>query len=273
MKKINCFYPTLGLSWATVGIFLGASVMVSIFLAVFIFIVPEEIFGSWPTLVGYLLPFVFTGGFIYLLRRHVPDEPAARAPRRLSVWLFLLLLMFTPLLAIVIEPLTAWLPMPEPMKELFEGTFQLNLPTFLMVVIAAPVCEEWLCRGIIAKGLLRHSTPARAILWSAFIFAVIHMNPWQAVPAFLIGLLLGYVYWKTRSLWPCMFIHFVNNGLSFLLMLLFPDMGADAATWDLIDGISYLPVYGVALLLALGIGYLLYRKLNASPTAETVMPV
>ena len=37
------------------------------------------------------------------------------------------------------------------------------------------------------------------------------MNPWQAIPAFIIGMLMGYVYYKTGSLKLTMLIHFVNN--------------------------------------------------------------
>jgi hypothetical protein len=132
-----------------------------------------------------------------------------------------------------------------------------------MVAIAAPLCEEWLCRGVIAKGLLRHSTPAKAILWSAFIFALIHGNPWQAVPAFVIGLLLGYVYWKTRSLLPCIFIHFVNNGLSFLLLLLYPALNADSTTHDLL-GSHYWEVYFLAVIVTAGAVWALRRRFSVS---------
>jgi len=38
------------------------------------------------------------------------------------------------------------------------------------------------------------------------------MNPWQGLNCFLLGLLMGYVYYKTGSLWLTMLLHFVNNG-------------------------------------------------------------
>ena len=89
--------------------------------------------------------------------------------------------------------------------------------SFLVVAIFAPIFEEWLCRGMVLRGLLTKMKPGWAIVISALFFAVIHANPWQALNAFLIGLMMGYVYYKTGSLILTMVIHFVNNGTSVFL--------------------------------------------------------
>ena len=89
--------------------------------------------------------------------------------------------------------------------------------SFLVVAIFAPIFEEWLCRGMVLRGLLTKMKPVWAIVVSALFFAVIHANPWQALNAFLIGLLMGYVYYKTGSLILTMVIHFVNNGTAVIL--------------------------------------------------------
>ena len=89
--------------------------------------------------------------------------------------------------------------------------------SFLVVAIFAPIFEEWLCRGMVLRGLLTKMRPGWAIVVSALFFAVIHANPWQALNAFLIGLMMGYVYYKTGSLILTMVIHFVNNGTSVIL--------------------------------------------------------
>ena len=85
------------------------------------------------------------------------------------------------------------------------------LLTLISVSVFAPLFEEWLCRGLVLRGLLQKMSPAAAISISAAFFAVLHMNPWQAVPAFIIGLLFGYVYYKTGSLKLTMLMHCVNN--------------------------------------------------------------
>ena len=89
--------------------------------------------------------------------------------------------------------------------------------SFLLAAIFAPIFEEWLCRGMILRGLLTKMKPAWAIVVSALFFAIIHMNPWQALNAFIIGVIMGYVYYKTGSLILTMIIHFVNNGTAVIL--------------------------------------------------------
>ena len=83
--------------------------------------------------------------------------------------------------------------------------------TFISVSVFAPLFEEWLCRGLILRGLLSKTTPALAIAISAAFFAVIHGNIWQGLPAFGMGLLFGYAYYRTGSLKLTMLMHFTNN--------------------------------------------------------------
>ncbi|MBI3886030.1 MAG: CPBP family intramembrane metalloprotease [Opitutae bacterium] len=84
---------------------------------------------------------------------------------------------------------------------------------FALVVMAA-VTEEFLFRGLILRGLLARFTPRRAIVVSAALFALMHMNPWQMPGAFLGGVVLGWVYFRTRSLALCICGHGFHNALS-----------------------------------------------------------
>ena len=106
-------------------------------------------------------------------------------------------------------------PMPEwleaTMKELLHAPFWITL---ISVSVFAPLFEEWLCRGIVLRSLLTKYSPATAIIVSAVFFAIIHFNPWQAIPAFILGLLFGYVYYKTGSLKLTMLMHCANNTMA-----------------------------------------------------------
>lgn len=83
----------------------------------------------------------------------------------------------------------------------------------LLLVVAAPAAEEIVFRGFILRGLLNHGVAARtAVLWSALLFGVMHLNPWQGVTAFFLGLIFGWVYLRTRSLALCMMLHAIQNG-------------------------------------------------------------
>lgn len=100
----------------------------------------------------------------------------------------------------------------------------------IMTVILAPILEEILFRGIIMKGIIKNKVkPMTAIIVSAFIFGAVHFNPWQFAGAFLLGLVLGLVYHKTRSLLMPILLHAFNNLTSAIMMLYsdsetFPDL-------------------------------------------------
>ena len=55
----------------------------------------------------------------------------------------------------------------------------------------------------------------------AFIFGIVHFNPWQFIGAFLLGIVLGVVYYKTKSLLMSIFLHFFNNTIVVVMMKFF----------------------------------------------------
>ena len=94
--------------------------------------------------------------------------------------------------------------------------------------------------------MLQKLTPFNAIMVSAAFFAVLHMNPWQAIPAFLLGLLFGYVYYKTGSLKLTMLMHCVNNTFA-ALMTRIPSL-ADAETFmDVMSPWAYVCIFIASL--------------------------
>jgi membrane protease YdiL (CAAX protease family) len=92
-----------------------------------------------------------------------------------------------------------------------------NYPVLVLVLssILIPVTEEILFRGVLLPGLLRNYRPAVAIGQSALLFGLIHFNPAQSLNAFFMGLLLGWVYYRSRSLWLCICLHSLHNLLVF----------------------------------------------------------
>lgn len=99
-----------------------------------------------------------------------------------------------------------------------------NVWGILGIVLIGPFGEELLFRGAILGGLLKKMEPKYAILISALIFGVIHLNPAQIVFAFLVGLLLGYVYYSSGSLLLPILIHVIINGISTGITLAFPNV-------------------------------------------------
>ena len=110
----------------------------------------------------------------------------------------------------------------------------------LAIAIVGPVLEELLFRGAITK----------AILISALLFGAFHINPAQILPAFLIGILLAWTYYKTGSLIPCIFMHILNNSLSVYLSIKYPE--AENMD-DLISGTPYLIILIGAIVILAGV--------------------
>lgn len=140
-------------------------------------------------------------------------------------------------------------PMPEGLKKLLEsmtsGNFWVNL---ICVSIFAPFFEEWLCRGMVLRGLLGNGVkPVWAIVVSAAFFAMIHLNLWQAIPAFILGCLFGFVYFRTGSLKLTMLMHCVNNTLA-LVMSQIPSL-KEFETWrDMFAGPEYFIILGCCVI-------------------------
>lgn len=140
-----------------------------------------------------------------------------------------------------------WLP------NIMEQTFdvmQSGWVGILAIAVLGPILEELLFRGAVTKVLLKQYAPAKAILISALIFGIFHINPVQVVAAFLIGLLLAWVYYKTASLIPCIVMHILNNSLSVYLSAKYP--GVEDMDVLVGGGVAGLIATGVAALLLVG---------------------
>ncbi len=161
--------------------------------------------------------------------------------------------------ALIIEPVSMLLPeMPESMeakmKFIMEGPAWI---TFISVSIFAPFFEELLCRGIVMRGMMKKVGPMWAIVISAAFFALIHMNIWQAIPAFLMGLVFGYVYYKTGSLKLTMLMHFANNTMAFVVSVI-PSLKDAEYFSDILSPWAYGGVYGMAVI-TLVFGFILLK--------------
>ena len=165
-------------------------------------------------------------------------------------------------------------PMPEALEKLLSGMTQGNfLVNFLSVSIFAPFFEEWLCRGMILRGLLNYEhknkegetvrgmKPVWAIVISAAIFAIIHANPWQAIAAFSLGMLFGYVYYRTGSIKLTMLMHFANN--TFALVMSNIDKFKDMESWkEVMPGALYWAVLAFCVAF---IVYFVHKFLSIKP--------
>jgi len=107
---------------------------------------------------------------------------------------------------------------------------------YLTICIFAPLVEEVVFRGAVLRSLLQWMNSRwGAIALSAFLFALVHLNPAQMPHAFLIGLLLGWMYERTRSILPGIMVHWVNNTVVYVVYNLLPNL-SERPVYDLFGG-------------------------------------
>lgn len=93
------------------------------------------------------------------------------------------------------------------------------LLTFIATAIVPALVEEFACRGIVL-GLLKKYGEGFAIITSSIVFGIMHGNFEQIPFAVLVGLILGYIYVKTGSIWISVAVHGINNAISVIFSYL-----------------------------------------------------
>ncbi|MGL5756023.1 MAG: lysostaphin resistance A-like protein [Paraclostridium sp.] len=107
-------------------------------------------------------------------------------------------------------------------RYLSEGGFLGILIIFTQIVIIGPIVEELLFRGVLLKWLLNkyEKRHLKAIIYSSAIFAFMHFNLVQGITAFGGAIILGLIYYYTKSIKLCIIGHFINN---FLVIMPIPE--------------------------------------------------
>ena len=115
-----------------------------------------------------------------------------------------------------------WLGLDDNMEVLF-GDIAHNILGVITISLIAPLLEEVLFRGAIQGYMMRYYNPWTAIVCAALIFGVTHMNPVQTVYAALIGVIFGWIYYRTGSLLSVIVGHVLNNSMAAVTLLFFPE--------------------------------------------------
>lgn len=126
---------------------------------------------------------------------------------------------------IIIDYLTAasghFFPLPDNVKDTYEKLMAVSgtgdIVWKLLILCALPsVCEEIFFRGFCQTSLSARWGDKIAIVVSALIFALLHGNPWYLHLYFILGLVIGWIFHETGSLWAAILCHFLNNAWTFL---------------------------------------------------------
>ncbi len=167
-----------------------------------------------------------------------------------------------------LEPLTLFFPYFKEFRSVYTSLLENYSPLLLIILtILIMILKELLLRGIILKGLLMTTTPLRAILWSSLFCALFSYAYFAAI--FVVSVMQGWLYWKTRSLNPSIFLIVVGYVIHYVAML-FVDQPKDFffhfSWWGYVEHnlMIYLPLVIGSFLLTLGLFYYLHKRLGVA---------
>lgn len=131
-----------------------------------------------------------------------------------------------------------------------------------VIAILPGICEEVLFRGFIYR-FYQNGSKWLPILASALLFAIFHLDPYRFLPVLLLGILLGWMLYKSGSIYITMFSHAVNNAVAVILMQ-FSGHGIIKQVFS--NGEEFKWWLGVPAALILGCALYLFNKVNNTQT-------
>ncbi len=246
-EQFRVAYPSWGDLLTLLGVFIVATVLGSLLTGVLQKIGSVSVgFGAF---LGYVIQFSLVIIF-GLFQRKIRSPQGTRLLKfGLAKLDFVIILWGTIMVlatGVVIEPLL----------NLFPETYLDRLGNIMAAggwmmftsIVIAPIMEEILFRGILQDALMRKYGVFVGILIASAVFGIVHIIPQQVVNAFMIGIVLGYIYYRTGALLPVILIHCINNAISYFTWMLNGEtllstreqMGNDTL---------YFTVYGIACVL------------------------
>lgn len=146
------------------------------------------------------------------------------------------------------------------------GILLINI--FVMAMLPA-VGEELMFRGTVQPFLQKWTKSPHWAIWiTAFIFSAIHFQISGFIPRMLIGAYLGYLCFWSGSLWLPILAHFMHNSMSILSDFIMSRRGFDVDNLNYTDIHGWKYILGVAIILAIGGIYLLWKNRRIPENTE-----
>jgi membrane protease YdiL (CAAX protease family) len=208
--------------------------------------------GSWYVIVSSLANYVVGGAISYLIIRDLPVSQRTRfekasAKTLLAGFLVCISALYIGnLMGLALMKVVSVLqgrPMVNPVEEILNGLS--GWAIFLVMVVMAPVFEEILFRKVLIDRVRVYGDKA-AIVVSGFIFGLSHGNFYQFFYAFLIGIVLAYIYIRTGKLRYTILFHMTINFIGSILGLKIQEV-----QW-------LIPIYSIIMLMAVAAGIVIF---------------
>lgn len=177
---------------------------------------------------NYVIPLSHTLAlliFIVLIRKENIKEDLKKFKRNKSSFLIYAILPLLSVTFLIVEiPVMLMLPNWSNLTGISSIKSSNVAIMIVYAILLIPVLEGLLFRGLFLDSFLKIYSPLKAIIYSSILFSIIHINPMQTLSAFLSGLIIGWLYYKTESLLPCILFHsIINSANGFLFKYFSPN--------------------------------------------------
>ena len=265
-------YPSIAQSWGILGIMIATT---AILVPLLWFFGPDPSgmsFGA-QILIATLLGTGIPCWIVYLIRKKKTNIGSFNLTIENRRIIPLIVLVAIPLNLGIAGPLVELVPMTDFFREMIremvlEMASDQGLLMFIALVIAAPILEELIFRGIMLDGLLRIYSPTKAVIVSSLLFGLIHLNPAQFVGGALVGGFMGWVYVHTRSVLATILIHASFNLTAFAESYFIDvEEAIDMSYAEVLGGMTnYLLLIVGSVVVTLGCVFLLDKEFKKSAT-------
>jgi len=125
-----------------------------------------------------------------------------------------------------------------------QDTFLVVILNVMMIAVLPAIGEEMIFRGVFQKILSDLFRSGHLAIWiTAFLFSAFHFQFFGFVPRFILGLVFGYLFFWSGTLWLPIISHFINNAV--------PVIGACIYGWDKVNVLSDIPLWKQMVVLPL----------------------
>lgn len=158
-----------------------------------------------------------------------------------------------------------WVPTAEQLEEADILSTASGIPSLLFILFAfalvPAVSEEFFFRAVLMRMFFRSSrSMSYSIVFSALIFSFMHFQPHYFIPMMLMGILLGYVFYRTGNIWYSVSLHFLNNALAVIFTFLSASGRADKNILSVGSGEDEVIIRTVSMILSGALIFFLYKK-------------
>lgn len=89
-----------------------------------------------------------------------------------------------------------------------------------IVIFVAPFIEEIFFRGFVLQGFVNDLGKYVGAIFTAILFAAFHLEFGSFIPVMILGLILSVLFIRSKSIWPCLWFHLINNTVAFIAQIL-----------------------------------------------------